>query len=278
MAGRPLLEHSLPDSPRFGAKAARLESGGSGFSGRYTKVNRCLSEGCRRFADRLAGIESGAECDRLAPQLSALADGEADAEDMAVLRRHLRTCLMCRARLRDYRDAPARVAAFAPPVAAGGLLAGARDLLAALVMRWHHGAELTAAHKLAAVAASTAALAGGGAVTVATFDGGDRPAAVLSVPGSSVVQPPLGGNESVTPRGTTTSSRGAPGPAGSRGEPAADRDPARNAHPAGESNPPAASTGEFTPDPGPAKPAGTKKPEQLARPADPALSGGEFAP
>ena len=33
----------------------------------YTKVNRCLTEGRRAFLERLAGIESGAECERLAP-------------------------------------------------------------------------------------------------------------------------------------------------------------------------------------------------------------------
>ena len=43
----------------------------------YTKVNRCLAEGRRAFLERLAGIESGTECERLAPRLSALADGEA---------------------------------------------------------------------------------------------------------------------------------------------------------------------------------------------------------
>jgi hypothetical protein len=74
-----------------------------GCSGHHRKVNRSLSEGRRRFHDRLAGIESGAECERRAPQLSALADGEADAADMTLLRPHLRSCLICRARLRDYR-------------------------------------------------------------------------------------------------------------------------------------------------------------------------------
>src|SRR5205823_619289 len=33
----------------------------------YTKVNRCLSEGRRSFVDRVAGIEHGAECERLRP-------------------------------------------------------------------------------------------------------------------------------------------------------------------------------------------------------------------
>ena len=125
-----------------------------GFFGRHTKVNRCLAEGRRRrFLERLAGIQSGAECERLAPVLSAFADGEAGAEEVAVLRPHLRSCLACRARLRDYRGAPARAAALAPPLAVGSLLASARDLFssaaswlsersASLAIRWHPcGAE-----------------------------------------------------------------------------------------------------------------------------------------
>ena len=72
----------------------------------YTKVNRCITEGRRAFVERVAGIESGAECERLAPLLSKLADGEAGAEDLAALRPHLRGCLTCRATLREYRGAP----------------------------------------------------------------------------------------------------------------------------------------------------------------------------
>ena len=45
----------------------------------YTKVNRCLTEGRKAFLERVAGIEAGSECERLAPLLSKLADGEATA-------------------------------------------------------------------------------------------------------------------------------------------------------------------------------------------------------
>ena len=92
----------------------------TGFS--YTKVDRCLKEGRSAFAARLAGIEAGDECARVAPVLSALVDGEATAEQIASVRPHLRTCLACRARLVEYRDAPARVAALVPVAAfaAGG--------------------------------------------------------------------------------------------------------------------------------------------------------------
>ncbi len=160
----------------------------------YTKVNRCLTEGRQALAARLAGIESGTECTRLAPLLSALADGEADAAALSQLRPHLKTCLSCRARLREFREAPARVAALVPvtliganavpgeglePAAGaahskleaftGALQQKAEALLGAtqhkavtLAERAHAAAELATAQKVAAVAASAAALAGGG--------------------------------------------------------------------------------------------------------------------
>jgi RNA polymerase sigma factor (sigma-70 family) len=150
----------------------------TGFS--YTKVNRSLTEGRRSFLLGVERIESGAECERLAPLLSALADGEATAKDMAALRPHLRTCLSCRAALRDAREVPARVAALAPvglfaaaghaPAGLGAALrsAGAwlHDRATLLVMRVQDVGEVAASHKLAAAAASAAALGGGGIATV----------------------------------------------------------------------------------------------------------------
>ena len=151
----------------------------------YTKVNRCLTEGRQAFARRLAGIQGGVECERFAPLLSALADGEASAEQLALLRPHMRTCLACRARLKAFRAAPARVAALVPPAAlvvagAGSLrhwlesaLIGAQQKVdaalgatqqkaAAFGERAHTLAELAAGQKVAAVAASAVAVAGGG--------------------------------------------------------------------------------------------------------------------
>ncbi|MBA2792799.1 MAG: zf-HC2 domain-containing protein, partial [Thermoleophilaceae bacterium] len=90
----------------------------------YTKVNRCLSEGRRAFLAQVADIESGAECERISPHLSALADGEATATDLSAVRPHLKTCLACRARLREYRSVPARVAALAPPAVLAVTTAG----------------------------------------------------------------------------------------------------------------------------------------------------------
>jgi RNA polymerase sigma factor (sigma-70 family) len=141
----------------------------------YTKVNRCLTEGRRRFLDRVAGIESGAECDRLAPLLSALADGEATADDLARLRPHLRSCLACRGVLRAYREIPHRVAELVPLAGAEHLdrVPGAlarwldyvvgwiQDRVALVGAKVHAAPEAASATKVAAVAASAAAIAGG---------------------------------------------------------------------------------------------------------------------
>lgn len=161
----------------------------TGFS--YTKVNRCLTEGRRSFLRRVEGIESGEECERLAPLLSALADGEASAKDMAALRPHLRTCLSCRAALRDAREVPARVAALAPigllagagagHAPGGGLLSALRsgwdtvtERLTSLALRGQDLIETASSHKIAAAAASAAALGGGGIATVEVGGHGER--------------------------------------------------------------------------------------------------------
>ncbi|HEX8744201.1 MAG TPA: sigma-70 family RNA polymerase sigma factor [Thermoleophilaceae bacterium] len=248
----------------------------------YTKVNRALSEGRKAFAARIEGIQAGAECDRLAPQLSALADGEAGAEDMAVLRPHMRTCLVCRTRLRDYRAVPARVAAATPPVTVGfSLLGWISERSASLAIRWHQAAELAAAHKLAAVAASTAVLAGGGAATVATLDTGNRPVAPRTTPGRSTAPSPPpapSGNERRNTR-AARSGGGATRQAPRRREAApADRDPAPRARPADELSEPGPSAGEFTPGPALTGPAATK-PAEAPRSGDwEHEGGGEFAP
>ncbi len=142
----------------------------------YTRTNRAVTEGRRALRERLEAIESGADCARWLPLLSALADGEAMPADLSELRPHLRGCPACRATLRDFHAMPARVRALVPPaVAAGGgashgpLLHQAGAALQALVeragllvARAQSSFEATPAAKLAAVAASTAALAGGG--------------------------------------------------------------------------------------------------------------------
>ena len=134
----------------------------TGFS--YTKVNRCITEGRRAFLKRVAGIEAGAECERLAPLISKVADGEATPDEMRIVRPHLKGCLACKATLREYRETPARLAGLVPPVAvlAGGSGSGA-GLMARLFERFGSIGDAAGA-KVAAVAASAVVLAGGGAV------------------------------------------------------------------------------------------------------------------
>jgi hypothetical protein len=77
-------------------------------------VNRCLAEGRKSFLARYAGIETGEECRRWAPVLSAMVDGEATAEQLMELRPHLRNCAGCRAALRELRGSNAPLAALFP--------------------------------------------------------------------------------------------------------------------------------------------------------------------
>jgi RNA polymerase sigma factor (sigma-70 family) len=171
----------------------------------YTKVNRCLTEGRRAFLKRVAGIEAGAECERLGPLISKVADGEASRDEMRVLRPHLKGCLACKATLREYRAAPARLAGLVPPVVAlagggGGTTGFLGRLLEAVQERYANVSEIAGA-KLAAVAASAVVIAGGGA---AGFDAihHDAPAvessafaaseaSPASAPAPSVAAPPV---------------------------------------------------------------------------------------
>lgn len=106
----------------------------TGFS--QTKVNRCLAEGRERFRHQLTRSEDGTRCAELGPLLSAYCDGEAGADDKAVVREHLRACAACRATMRSYRATPAAVAALAPALPVSRtLLERAHELLAGLHSR-----------------------------------------------------------------------------------------------------------------------------------------------
>jgi RNA polymerase sigma factor (sigma-70 family) len=152
----------------------------------YTKVNRCLTEGRKSFLERYAGIESGAECERWAPVISAMVDGEATPEQILELRPHLRNCPGCRATLKALRDSSAPLSAVLPiPLAVTAGVSGGGEHLSSLFMRTYEAfaggvheravhsvtkaqaaIEAAAAGKVAAVAASAAAVAGGGNATV----------------------------------------------------------------------------------------------------------------
>lgn len=133
----------------------------TGFS--RTKINRCLAEGRERFRSFLARSEDGSRCRELQPLLSAFCDGEASAEETAVLREHLRVCGACRSTLRAYRATPRAVAALAPGLPASrSLFERVHEVLAELGSRLpgtSSGAESASAH-LAAGGASGAGMAG----------------------------------------------------------------------------------------------------------------------
>src|SRR4051795_11460835 len=172
----------------------------------YTKVNRCLAEGRKSFLARYAGIEAGEECRRWAPVLSAMVDGEASAEQLMQLRPHLRNCAGCRAALRELRGSNAPLAALFP---VGGLAAlapdhgpfdAAGDLLSRLwqslwgdlsdraataAFRAQAAAQAILPGKMVGVAASVAALAGGGIAIDEARLTREAPRAVLRAPAVS---------------------------------------------------------------------------------------------
>jgi RNA polymerase sigma factor (sigma-70 family) len=93
----------------------------------YTKVNRCITEGRRRFMKLYAELETGAECERLGPTLVALASGTATSEALLELRPHLRNCAACRATVRQlHASRLRRLTAFLP---FGALVAPARAVV-----------------------------------------------------------------------------------------------------------------------------------------------------
>lgn len=75
----------------------------------YTKINRCMAEGRKRFLQVFADIEQGRRCEELAGALSEMADGENANGSREALEFHLRSCAACRARLRAYRAIPDEV-------------------------------------------------------------------------------------------------------------------------------------------------------------------------
>jgi RNA polymerase sigma factor (sigma-70 family) len=82
----------------------------------YTKVNRAITEGRRRFIKAYEGIESGEECERFTPIVQALSTGSATAAQVLEIRPHLRHCTACRATVRDLHVSRARRASLFWPI------------------------------------------------------------------------------------------------------------------------------------------------------------------
>lgn len=162
----------------------------TGFS--MTKINRSLAEGRERFRSILCSSESGARCRQLQPLISALCDGEANTQEAAAVREHLRACAHCRATMRTYRTAPRLASALIPILPLRrSLLARARDLISGL------GSHAGAIKQLALCAAVGGGVVVGAASVVlpSPLAGGREnaaPAAIERGAGDSAVRPGSG--------------------------------------------------------------------------------------
>lgn len=193
----------------------------TGFS--WTKVNRSLTEGRRRFFERFGEIAAGTACRRYQPLLSVACDGHAGADDERLLKAHLASCSGCRAALREYRSAPVRLAELLPPAVVLPLLdraslwsrindwfaVTAGERATAIGIKLQQGAEVAGAQKAAAVVASTAAIAGGG-VAAHHVDRPDRMPHAQAVTSTSRAAAPAGQAVGAAPPGGSTA---APAPA-----------------------------------------------------------------
>jgi len=184
-----------------------------------TKVNRCLYEGRRAFISRYAGIESGEECKRWEPMLSALVDGEATNEQLVDLRPHLRQCGSCRGVVREMHRSSAPLAVVFPLAllaTAGSQLDEAGNVFirtyesfstwatersASSLVRAQIVTEsvVGAAGKATAVVAATAAAASGSAVALDQVPGGSpSPTVLAAVSGHSFSQSSSGRSRAET--------------------------------------------------------------------------------
>jgi RNA polymerase sigma factor (sigma-70 family) len=98
------------------AHGLSYEEIGARYGWSYTKVNRAVTEGRRRFLQAYEGIESGAECERYGPIVRALGEGSATTAQVLQIRPHLRHCTACRAAVRDLHVSRARRASLFWPI------------------------------------------------------------------------------------------------------------------------------------------------------------------
>ncbi len=84
----------------------------------YTKINRCMAEGRKRFLQVFAELEQGQRCEEIAAALSAVADGEAAEREAEGVEIHLKSCGACRAKLRAFRGIPQKVLELVPALPA----------------------------------------------------------------------------------------------------------------------------------------------------------------
>jgi RNA polymerase sigma factor (sigma-70 family) len=107
-----------PDEARallLKAEGLSYQEIGKRFGWSYTKVNRSITEGRKRFMNVFGEIESGEACETYGEVLSALATGTATSAQVVSIRPHLRHCAACRATVREMRFSRVRrLALFGP--------------------------------------------------------------------------------------------------------------------------------------------------------------------
>lgn len=112
------LKALKPDEARallLKAEGLSYDEIGRRFGWSYTKVNRSIAEGRKRFLNVFSEIESGEACAAHEDTLDALARGKASSVQMMSIRPHLRHCASCRATVRQMRfSRTRRIALLAP--------------------------------------------------------------------------------------------------------------------------------------------------------------------
>ena len=159
----------------------------------YTKVNRLINEGAKAFRGRVDAIESGLVC----ADVTRSASGEISAPH----RRHLLRCSACRAEFRDARGGMVMPVVALPVLlqiplkvfrAGRQAFASLSDRFVGSAVRAQSAVEALSTGKVVAVAASAAALAGGGVAVTHSHGGnakGNRAAVTESRPAEVVSGP-----------------------------------------------------------------------------------------
>src|SRR3954451_6020666 len=139
LAGGERVERSVealkalkPDEARallLKAEGLSYDEIGRRFGWTYTKVNRSIAEGRRRFLKVYSGIEAGEACAAHQEALDALAAGRATSAQVVALRPHLRHCSACRATVREMRFSRTRRIALLLPFGWLARLAERGDLM-----------------------------------------------------------------------------------------------------------------------------------------------------
>ncbi|MBE2319085.1 RNA polymerase sigma factor [Solirubrobacter sp. CPCC 204708] len=112
------LKALKPDEARallLKAEGLSYDEIGTRFGWSYTKVNRSIAEGRKRFLNVFSEIESGEACAAYEDTLDALARGQATSVQMVSIRPHLRHCAACRATVRQMRFSRTRRLALLAP-------------------------------------------------------------------------------------------------------------------------------------------------------------------